>query len=547
MDSDSLRRYGCEMVHFVANYWDSLDNGERMPLPDVKPGYIRALIPDEPPKTAEEWEKIFADIEPVVLRGNTHWHHPNFFAYYSTACSYAGVIGDILSGGIASIGFTWKSSPAMTELEQSMLDWLAKAIGLPSAFWNSDPGPGIGMIQSTASDATLIALLSARARAVEKMKRNSSIVAIPQVLRDPIAKAMNRLNGMGQSLRNSIRTNGNALTRMFGVAMKEEENYGKIGQLTTFEAHDSVYFSRLVAYCSDQSHSSVLKGIMLSGVKVRNLPTFKENGGNFVLKSEVLEAAIKEDRARGLTPFILVATIGTTNTCAIESCRELGPICSREGIWLHVDAAYAGSFLICEEFRYLSDGVEFADSFNFNAHKALMINFDCSPMWFKNGDEAIAFFNVDPVYLQHEHQRDAYDFRHLQVALGRRFRALKIWFVFRAIGIQRIQQFLRMQNDLAKTFADLLLRDDRFELFVPQNLGLCCFRLKTSNKLNEALCVAINEDRRVHLVASSTHGTFFLRFVVCSSKTRETNIEMAVKVIVEMANKVLGMEESRGG
>ncbi|KAL3075220.1 hypothetical protein niasHS_014949 [Heterodera schachtii] len=548
MDSDSLRRYGCEMVHFVANYWESLDNGSRMPLPDVKPGYIRALIPDEPPKTAEEWERIFADIEPIVLRGNTHWHHPDFFAYYSTACSYAALIGDILSGGISAIGFTWKSSPAMTELEQKMLDWLAKAIGLPKAFWNSDPGPGIGMIQSTASDATLVALLSARARAVEKMKRNgsgtllasmgaNSSVLIPNLLRDPIAKAMNRLNGMGEALRNRMKSK--ALTRMFGVEMKGDESYAATnGQLTTFEAHDPMYFSRLVAYCSDQSHSSVDKGIMLSGVKMRKLPTNREKGGNFVLRAEVLEAAIKEDKANGLTPFILVVTVGTTNTCAVESCRELGPICNREGIWMHVDAAYAGSFFICDEFRHLSDGVELADSFNFNAHKALMINFDCSPMWFKNGDEAIAFFNVDPVYLKHEHQRDAYDFRHLQVALGRRFRALKIWFVFRAIGIQRIQQFLRMQNKFGKMFADLLLGDDRFELFVPQHLGLVCFRMKTSNELNESLFLAINDDRRIHLVASFTHGTFFLRFVVCSSKTRETNIEKAVEVIREMADKV---------
>ncbi|KAL3087963.1 hypothetical protein niasHT_022037 [Heterodera trifolii] len=554
MDSDSLRLYGCQMVHFVANYWDSLDNGSRMPLPDVKPGYIRALIPDEAPKTAEEWERIFADIEPIVLRGNTHWsvnkakdempmgiasidrsllirHHPDFFAYYSTACSYAAIIGDILSGGISSLGFTWKSSPAITELEQKMLDWLAKAIGLPKAFWNSDPGPGIGMIQCTASDATLVALLNARARAVEKMKRNgngtllasmgaNSRVLIPNLLRDPIAKAMNRLDGMSEALRNRIKKNGNALTR-------GDESYAAAtnGQLTTFEAHDPKYFSRLVAYCSDQSHLSVDKGIMLSGVKMRKLPTNREKGGNFVLRAEILEAAIKEDKASGLTPFVLVVSVGTTNTCAVESCRELGPICNREGIWLHVDAAYAGSFLICDEFRHLSDGVELADSFNFNAHKALLINFDCSPMWFKNGDEAIAFFNVDAVYLKHEHQRDAYDFRHLQVGLSRRFRALKIWFVFRAIGIQRIQQFLRMQNELAKMFADLLLRDDRFELFVPQRLGLVCFRMKTSNELNESLYLAINDDRRVHL-------------------TRETNIEKAVEVIREIADKVTTVQKA---
>uniref|UniRef100_A0A1I8BZ92 Aromatic-L-amino-acid decarboxylase n=1 Tax=Meloidogyne hapla TaxID=6305 RepID=A0A1I8BZ92_MELHA len=474
MDVEAFRQNGKELIDLVADYWESLDTNKwEKPLPDVKPGFLQSLIPEEAPEEPESWQKIFADIEPVVLSGNTHWHHPNFFAYFSTACSYAGVMGDILSTGIAAVGFTWKSSPSMTELEMAMTDWLAKAIGLPHQFWNSDPGPGVGMIQSTASDATLVALLAARARAVKKLKlsQNYQLGQWEKFLKSPFLKALgNQLSEVGESLRNNLpKFNG-----MISGGQKKVElaNKNQIGELSVFEAHDSAYFDRLVAYCSDQ-----------------------------------------EDRSNGLIPFILIITVGTTNTCAVESIKELGPICEREGIWVHVDAAYAGSFLLCEEFAYLAAGVEFADSFNFNAHKAMMINFDCSPMWFKNGAESIAYFNVDPAYLRHEYQSIASDYR---------------------------------QVELAKLFAELLLKETNgyissFELFVPPHLGLVCFRLKGSNELNEALLAALNADGRIHLVASKTHGTYFLRFAICSSKTTEKHVNNAVILIKEIAEKLLNV------
>uniref|UniRef100_A0A915MS76 Aromatic-L-amino-acid decarboxylase n=1 Tax=Meloidogyne javanica TaxID=6303 RepID=A0A915MS76_MELJA len=544
MDVEAFRKNGKELIDIVADYWESLDTNKwEKPLPDIKPGFLQSLIPEEAPEEPESWQQIFADIEPVVLNGNTHWHHPNFFAYFSTACSYAGVMGDILSSGIASIGFTWKSSPSMTELEMVMTDWLAKAIGLPHQFWNSDPGPGVGMIQSTASDATLVALLAARARAVKKLKsQNTQLGQWEKFLKTPFIKALgHQLSEVGESLRSNLpKFNG-----MINGGQKKVEQTTKnpIGEVSVFEAHDSAYFDRLVAYCSDQAHSSVDKGIMLIGVKIRKLPTSKNKLGNFSLEASILEKAINEDRSNGLIPFILIITVGTTNTCAVESIRELGPVCEREGIWVHVDAAYAGSFLLCEEFAYLADGVEFADSFNFNAHKAMMINFDCSPMWFKNGAESISYFNVDPAYLKHEYQAVASDYRHLQIALGRRFRSLKIWFVLRAIGIKEIKQYLRKQVELAKLFAELLLNETNgyissFELFVPPHLGLVCFRLKGSNELNEALLAALNTDGRIHLVASKTHGTYFLRFAICSSKTTEKHVHNAVELIKEIAEKI---------
>jgi aromatic-L-amino-acid decarboxylase len=496
MDSEAFRKHGKEMVDLVADYWDSLR--DRQPLPDVKPGFIWDLVPNSPPESPEEWSKILADVDPVVLQNNTNWHHPHFFAYFSTACSYPAIMGDILSGGISSIGFTWKSSPSMTELEMVMTDWLAKSIGLPEHFLNSHPGPGAGIIQSTASDATFVALLSARARAVSSYKENNLIKSPPP-------------------------------------PQSAEDD-----PVVTFGNHDPSIISKLVAYCSDQAHSSVDKGIMLAAVKMRKLKSII--GGrhnNYIVETQTLEAAIREDRARGLIPFIYVATVGTTNTCAVDQVAALGPICKRENIWLHVDAAYAGSFALCPEYRYLVDGFEFVDSFNFNPHKAMQINFDCSPMWFKDAKEATTYFNVEAEYLRHEYQAVASDYRHLQIALGRRFRSLKIWFVLRSMGIEKIQETLRQRVKLAEEFADLISHDKNFEIIVPTHLGLVCFRYKGDNAINEKLVNIINDDRRIHLVPAKINGVFFLRLAICSNLTNSKDIQFAYHVIKDLLPKVL--------
>ncbi|XGW19009.1 hypothetical protein V3C99_003093 [Haemonchus contortus] len=517
MNSEEFRRHGKEMVDFVADLWENLR--ERQALPDIKPGYVKEVVPEHPPSDPEEWETIFKDLESVVMKGNTYWHHPHFFAYFPTACSYPAIMADILSGGIAGIGFSWNSGPAMTELEMATLDWLVDVLGLPEHFKNSHPGTGCGIIQNTASDATLIAILTARARAVEAVK-NEPTSFLSWMANTEFGKSV-------KSVLAKVRQNSNT----------EDES----GIITPY-FHDPVVFEKLVAYCSDQAHSSVDKDVMLCGVKLRKLrSTIDPQLKNYTVTKDTLETAIKEDRARGLIPFIMIATIGTTSSCGMDRLDELGPICNREHIYLHVDAAYAGSFLICPEFRYLSKGMDFVDSYNFNAHKAMLINFDCSPMWFKDGVTATKYFNVDPVYLKHEHQAVAADYRHLQIALGRRFRALKIWFVLRRLGVRYIQKILQLQADLAALFARLIEEDDEFELFVPQHLGLVCFKIKnSSNADNEALCNAINDDRRIHLVPSKVHGMFFLRLAVCSQLTTENDVKFAFNVCKEMLAKSEG-------
>ncbi|KAI6216029.1 Aromatic-L-amino-acid decarboxylase [Aphelenchoides besseyi] len=516
MDPDAFRKHGKEMVDFIADYWETL--ADRKPMPDVQPGFMKNLIPDVPPETPSEWSEIFSELEPVVLSTNTNWHHPYFFAYYPTACSYPALLGDMLSSAIASIGFTWKSSPSMTELEMKMTDWLATAIGLPDCFRNSDPGPGAGIIQCTASDATFVAILAARSRIVAYLKSNPSQF-------EKLTNAVNNLH---------IKS---AITNIFDSSSSIDSKDN--GSVTTFDSHDGSYFNRLVVYCSEQAHCSVAKGIMLSGTKMRKIAANRNNPSkNYCIDVIALRQAIKEDRDRGLIPFILIATVGTTSTCAVDDLKAVGPVCEEEKIWLHVDAAYAGSYLLCPEFRGMIDGIEYVDSFNFNPHKAMMITFDCSPLWVKNATEASLHFNVDAEYLKHEHQTVATDYRHLQIALGRRFRALKVWFVMRALGLEQIRKFQRTQVKLANLFSQLITLDKRFELVVPPHLGLVCFRLIGDNRLTNDLLNALNADGRIHLVAAKVDEIFFLRLAICSAATDESHIEVAAKVISELADKI---------
>ncbi|CAI4231119.1 unnamed protein product [Auanema sp. JU1783] len=511
MDPEEFRKHGKEMIDYVADYWSTIR--DRKPLPDIKPGYLSQLVPSHPPSAPEDWSAIFADLESVVLQGVTNWHHPNFHAYFPTALSYQAIMGDILSGGISAIGFTWKSCPSMTELEMTTLDWLVESLGLPEHFKNSAEGPGCGIIQSTASDATHIAIMTARAKAVENVKTSEASGLLGRLAASDVGKTVKNL-----------------LARVRQNTIEEKDS-----DLILPHFHDPTVFEKLVAYCSDQAHSSVEKGVMLCGVRLRKLKSTRDEKGNFTVTVEDFEKAIKEDVSKGLIPFIMIATMGTTNSCSFDHLEQLGPICKREHIWLHCDAAYAGSFLLCPEFRYMSTGIEYCDSFNFNAHKGMLINFDCSPMWFADGTNAARYFTVDPLYLKHEHQAVASDYRHLQIALGRRFRSLKIWFVLRNIGVEALQNHLKKQNQQAVQFSDYIESSDEFELFAPQHLGLVCFRIKDStDEDNEALCNAINEDRRIHLVPSKVHGKFFLRLAVCSQLTTSEDIRTAYEVIREI-------------
>ncbi|KAK6616924.1 hypothetical protein RUM43_014894 [Polyplax serrata] len=474
METKDFKEFAKEMVEYVGDYLENIR--DRKVLPDVEPGYIKPLIPSEAPVEPDAWQDVIKDVEKVIMPGVTHWHSPRFHAYFPTANSYPAIVADILSAGISCIGFTWMSSPACTELEVVMMDWLGKMLDLPKEFLSSTPGGhGGGVIQGTASEATLVALLAAKAHAIHVEK--------------------NKNQGLTE---------------------------GSIVQ-------------KLVGYASEQAHSSVERAFLIGGVKCHLLATDEK----FRVRGETLERAIKEDREKGLIPFYAVATLGTTSICSFDVLKEIGPVCQNEKIWLHVDAAYAGSAFICPEYRHYNEGVEFADSFNFNPHKWMLVNFDCSAMWLKNPDYIVNAFKMDPVYLQHSQQNVAPDYRHWQIPLGRRFRSLKIWFVLRLYGVENLQKHVRKQIALAHEFESYVRKDPRFEIVGEVTMGLVCFRLKTDNETNEKLLKAINDNGQIHLVPSKIKDTYFLRMAVCSRFTESEDIVLSWNEVQNMANKVL--------
>lgn len=473
MDSEQFRAAAHQMVDYVIDYLDNIRN--RRVLPTVEPGYLRKLIPEEAPEQGETWQSIFQDIERVIMPGVTHWHSPNFHAYYPTGNSWPAMLADILSDAIGCVGFSWIASPACTELEVVMMDWLGKLIGLPPVFLASTGGKGGGVIQGTASEAMLVGLLAARSKTLKRLKADNP------------------------------------------------------------EKDEQILASRLVAYSSDQSHSAAERAGLLAGVHVRVLPTDDQ----LHLRADALQSAIKEDTANGKIPFFVVATLGTTPSCSFDDIEELGPVCNDHLLWLHVDAAYAGSAFVCEEHRHYMKGIERADSFNFNPHKWLLVNFDCSAMWLKDANDIVSAFNVDPIFLKHDHQNSAPDFRHWQIPLGRRFRSLKLWFVMRSYGAQGLRDYIRKQIQLAEQFHHMLAADDRFEFPVAPSMGLVCFRLKGENSLSEALLKRINEAGQVYMIPAKLHETYIIRFAVCSRFTELSDVQASCEEIRRHANETL--------
>ncbi|XP_046319872.1 aromatic-L-amino-acid decarboxylase isoform X1 [Marmota monax] len=479
MNVSEFRRRGKEMVDYVADYLEGIEG--RPVYPNVEPGYLRPLIPTEAPQEPEAFEDVINDIEKIIMPGVTHWHSPYFFAYFPTASSYPSMLADMLCGAVGCIGFSWAASPACTELETVMMDWLGKMLQLPEEFLAGKAGEGGGVIQGSASEATLVALLAARTKVTRRLQAASP------------------------------------------------------------ELSQAAIMEKLVAYFSDQAHSSVERAGLIGGVQMKAIPS----DGKFAMRASALQEALEQDKAAGLIPFFVVATLGTTSCCSFDNLLEVGPICKKEDMWLHIDAAYAGSAFICPEFRHLLNGVEFADSFNFNPHKWLLVNFDCSAMWVKKRTDLTGAFKLDPIYLKHSHQDSGLitDYRHWQIPLGRRFRSLKLWFVFRMYGVKGLQAHIRKHVQLAQKFESLVRQDSRFEICAEVTLGLVCFRLKGSNQLNEALLQRINNAKKIHLVPCNLQDKFVLRFAICSRMVESAHVQFAWEHIRELGEDVLRAEK----
>ncbi|VDM58010.1 unnamed protein product [Angiostrongylus costaricensis] len=480
MSRKEFRKYGKEAVDYIADYLETIH--KRRVVPAIEPGYLQVvLIPADAPTRPEPWETVMEDFEKLIMPGVTHWQHPRFHAYFPAGNSYPSILADMLSDALGCVGFSWAACPAMTELEMIMLNWFGKMIGLPKEFLPlTEGGRGGGVIQSSASECNFVSLLAARFEVMKELRQRFPFV------------------------------------------------------------EEGLLLSKLIAYCSKEAHSSVEKACMIGMVKLRIL----ETDSKFRLRGDILRNAIQEDRNLGLIPFFVSTTLGTTSCCSFDVLSEIGPVCERNELWLHVDAAYAGSAMICPEFRYLLNGIEYAMSFNTNPNKWMLVNFDCSTMWVKDRFKLTEALAVDPLYLQHSWMEKSIDYRHWGIPLSRRFRSLKLWFVIRAYGVEGLQAYIREHVRLAKRMEALLQADPMFEIVGEVIMGLVCFRMRGSDDRNQQLLMRLNSSGRIHMVPASLNNRFVVRFCVCAENATDNDIDKAYSIISQAAQHTLHEESS---
>jgi aromatic-L-amino-acid decarboxylase len=469
MTPEQFREYGRSVVDWIADYYSNI---ETLPvLSQVSPGDIRRLLPREAPLQPEEFSTVLQDVNDLILPGVTHWQSPSFYAYFPANASGPAILGDLLSSALGVQGMLWATSPACTELETHVLDWLVPMLGLPRKFLSTETGGGV--IQDTASSSSLCALLAARERATGY-----------------------RSNKQG--------------------------------------CHD-----RLVAYTSNQAHSSVEKAAMVAGVGTDNLRLI-EVDEQFAMRPEILASQIHKDRKDGLTPFFVSATVGTTSSNALDPLAEIGAICAESNIWFHVDAAMSGTAAICPEFRYIQAGIESADSYTFNPHKWMFTNFDCNCFYVADRKSLIDTLSILPEYLRNTatESGEVFDYRDWHIPLGRRFRSLKLWFVIRYYGVEGLQFHVRRHVELAQQFLSWVQQDDRFELAAPAPLNLVCFRHRGGDKDNEALMNRLNSSGDLYLTHTRLNGRFTLRFCIGQTNTEQRHVERAWQRIQEEAGKL---------
>ncbi|EOX99271.1 Tyrosine/DOPA decarboxylase [Theobroma cacao] len=478
LDPEEFRKQAHEMVDFIADYYQKI---ETYPvLSQVKPGYLRTDLPENAPYLPEPLETILKDVQNQIIPGMTHWLSPNFFAFFPSTVSTAAFLGEMLCTCFNSVGFNWLASPASTELEMIVMDWLANMLKLPKSFMFQ--GTGGGIIQNTTSEAILVTLIAARDQALDVLGFDN--------------------------------------------------------------------MRKLVVYASDQTHSTFAKACKLAGISPRNIrsiPTTLDTA--FSLSALHLRKAVEDDVAAGLFPLYLCVNVGTTSTTAVDSIGPLADVANEHGIWLHVDAAYAGSACICPEFRHHLDGIERVDSLSLSPHKWLLSFLDCCCLWVQKPSLVVKTLSTNPEYLRNEQSESesVVDFKDWQVGTGRRFKSLRLWLIFRSYGIVNIQNHIRSDVRMAKMFEGFVSSDPRFEIVVPREFGLVCFRLKPDENigsdytemLNRKLLEWVNSTGRVYMTHTIVGGIYILRFAVGATLTEDRHVVAAWNLIKEGADALL--------
>ena len=464
MTPDEFRLYGRQVVDWIADYWERV---ESLPVgAQVKPGEISASLPARAPEVGEPFPAVLADLDSVLLPGVTHWQHPGFFAYFPANASGPAVLGDLLSSGLGVQGMLWATSPAATELETVVMDWLAGLLDLPERF------RGNGVIQDTASSAVLCAVLA----------------------------ALHRVSG------GSVRTEG--------------------------------VRDRYAVYLSPETHSAGEKAVRIAGLGDAAIRTLEVDPDALSVTADSLRTAVEADVAQGITPLLVLATVGTTSTTAVDPVRALGELCRDKGIWLHVDAAYAGVAAVCPELRWLNDGLELADSYATNPHKWLLTNFDCDAFWVADPDALVGALSVLPEFLRNAatESGSVIDYRDWQVPLGRRFRALKLWAVLRWYGAEGLRAHIRSGVGLAQELAGWVRADPRFEVVAPHPLGLVCLRLVAGDDATEALLRAVNASGEAYLSHTRVRGQYVLRVSIGATLTERRHVEALWALLQRLAS-----------
>lgn len=468
MDESEFRHWAHRASDWSADYLEGLP--DRPVRAQTSPGDTFRQIPAEPPSAGESMEEIFADLDRVIMPGITHWQHPRFFAYFPANASPPSVVAEYVTAAIAAQCMLWQTSPAATELETRMIDWLRQLIGLPEGF--------SGVIQDSASGATLAALLTAREKVLGGGGNRDGLAAYPA----------------------------------------------------------------LRVYSSAQVHSSVDKAVRIAGIGDRNLVRIPVGGPLHGMDVAALDRAIQADREAGLLPCAIVAALGGTSVGACDDIAGVADVAARHGVFLHVDAAWAGSAMICPEYRHLMQGAERADSFVFNPHKWLFTNFDCSAHFVRDPKALTDALGIRPPFLRTLGREGFVDYNEWSVPLGRRFRALKLWFVIRSYGAEALRDMIRAHVGWAGELAAAIAQEPDFEIVTPPILSLFTFRYRPRgvpeaelDALNAHLVERINDDGRIYLTQTHHDGRFVIRFQVGATTTSREDVMSALDVVRELA------------
>lgn len=470
MSKEDFRRLGHELIDWVADYFDNIE--QRPVLAAIEPGDLKAQLPPAPPARGEPMEKIIEDLDRLIVPALTHWSHPSFFAYFATSTSAPGILGELVTAAFDNKAMLWRTSPASTELEEVVLDWLRQMMGLDSGL--------AGIIYDTASVSSLHAIAAAR-EGVEQRIREEGMSGRPDL---PLLRV----------------------------------------------------------YVSEHSHSSIEKAVITLGLGqrgVRKIPTDQK----FRMDPRALAQAIDDDKRNGYLPFCIVATVGTTSTSSIDPVPEIVPIAEEHRLWLHVDAAYAGSAAVVPELRHILDGSERADSLVTNPHKWLFTPFDLSVLYCRHMELLKRAFSLVPEYLRTPEQEKVRSGSDFGIQLGRRFRALKLWMVMRYFGHEGLAARIREHCRLARLFASWVDESPDWELTAPLPLALVCFRARPRSEnddadaLNEAIMHGVNATGRALLSHTRLQDKLTLRLSIGNIRTTETHVRDVWELLNEQLRR----------